>query len=79
MENRAGWTCVEQDLRAMPPYSGEMGTGDGLRGPTRKENRMTSAGMEGFARIKVIGIGGGGCNAVARMVKEQIEGREPVP
>src|SRR5215471_18661414 len=28
------------------------------------------------ARIKVIGVGGGGCNAVARMVQEGLEGVE---
>ena len=28
------------------------------------------------ARIKVIGVGGGGCNAVARMVREGLEGVE---
>jgi len=27
-------------------------------------------------RIKVIGVGGGGCNAVARMVREGLEGVE---
>ena len=31
---------------------------------------------EGMARIKVIGVGGGGCNAVARMSKEQLVGVE---
>ena len=28
------------------------------------------------ARIKVIGVGGGGCNAVARMVREGLDGVE---
>jgi len=28
------------------------------------------------ARIKVIGLGGGGCNAVTRMVQEEIQGVE---
>ena len=28
------------------------------------------------ARIKVIGVGGGGCNAVARMLEEGLEGVE---
>ncbi|MHC1741389.1 MAG: cell division protein FtsZ [Anaerolineaceae bacterium] len=31
---------------------------------------------ESFARIKVIGVGGGGCNAVNRMVEEGIQGIE---
>src|SRR5215470_1806739 len=30
----------------------------------------------GGARFKVIGVGGGGCNAVARMVQEGLEGVE---
>ena len=29
----------------------------------------------GGTRIKVIGVGGGGCNAVARMVAEGLDGR----
>jgi cell division protein FtsZ len=32
--------------------------------------------IRGGARIKVIGVGGGGCNAVARMVEEGLEGVE---
>ena len=28
------------------------------------------------AKIKVIGLGGGGCNAVTRMVQEDIQGVE---
>ena len=32
--------------------------------------------LEGIARIRVIGIGGGGCNAVARMAQEQVDGVE---
>ena len=28
------------------------------------------------AKIKVIGLGGGGCNAVTRMVREEIQGVE---
>ena len=32
--------------------------------------------IETFARIKVIGVGGGGCNAVNRMIEEGIQGVE---
>src|ERR1700742_1795986 len=32
--------------------------------------------IQAGARIKVIGVGGGGCNAVARMVQEGLEGVE---
>jgi cell division protein FtsZ len=31
---------------------------------------------ESFARIKVVGVGGGGCNAVGRMIKEGLSGVE---
>jgi cell division protein FtsZ len=31
---------------------------------------------EAFARIKVIGVGGGGCNAVNRMIDEGMQGIE---
>ena len=32
--------------------------------------------MESFARIKVVGVGGGGCNAVNRMMAEGVQGIE---
>jgi cell division protein FtsZ len=32
--------------------------------------------VESFARIKVVGVGGGGCNAVNRMIEEGIQGVE---
>ena len=39
-----------------------------------KNNKQPQA--ETFARIKVIGVGGGGCNAVNRMITEGIQGIE---
>lgn len=30
--------------------------------------------IESFARIKVVGVGGGGCNAVNRMIDEGLQG-----
>ena len=30
--------------------------------------------VESFARIKVVGVGGGGCNAVNRMIEEGLPG-----
>ena len=40
---------------------------------TQAENRPQS---EAFARIKVVGVGGGGCNAVNRMIAEGVQGIE---
>ena len=31
----------------------------------------------GLTQIKVIGIGGGGCNAVSRMFRERVQGVDP--
>ena len=41
---------------------------------------MTSLGFDndGIAKIKVVGVGGGGCNAVSRMFRERIQGVEYV-
>ncbi len=41
---------------------------------------MTSLGYDndGVAKIKVVGVGGGGCNAVSRMFRERIQGVEYV-
>ncbi len=36
----------------------------------------TSPPMESFARIKVVGVGGGGSNAVNRMIEEGLSGIE---
>jgi cell division protein FtsZ len=36
----------------------------------------TQAQAESFARIKVVGVGGGGCNAINRMIAEGIQGIE---
>lgn len=42
-----------------------------------KEEEMKSRNqMESFARIKVVGVGGGGCNAVNRMIEEGMQGIE---
>ena len=37
---------------------------------------MNSLQMDAIAKIKVIGAGGGGCNAVNRMIDENIDGVE---
>jgi cell division protein FtsZ len=41
--------------------------------PVDPESKTQS---ESFARIKVIGVGGGGCNAVNRMIEEGVQGIE---
>ncbi|MBI2723594.1 MAG: cell division protein FtsZ [Chloroflexi bacterium] len=40
----------------------------------RRESSMTRAYQDGLPPIKVVGVGGGGCNAVNRMIAEQIPG-----
>ena len=40
----------------------------------RREASMTRAYSDGLPPIKVVGVGGGGCNAVNRMIAEQIPG-----
>jgi cell division protein FtsZ len=39
-------------------------------------DQFTQPLPESFARIKVIGVGGGGCNAVNRMIEEGVQGIE---
>jgi cell division protein FtsZ len=46
-----------------------------MKGDQKVESRMTDM-VENFARIKVLGMGGGGSNAVNRMIKEGIQGVE---
>jgi cell division protein FtsZ len=43
---------------------------------TMETNNKATLPNEAFARIKVIGVGGGGCNAVNRMVDEGMQGIE---
>jgi cell division protein FtsZ len=40
------------------------------------QNSSFTSQLESFAHIKVVGIGGGGCNAVERMIKEGLQGVE---
>jgi cell division protein FtsZ len=40
------------------------------------QNNNVPGQLESFAHIKVVGVGGGGCNAVERMIKEGLTGVE---
>ena len=40
----------------------------------RRETQMSRTYSDGLPPIKVVGVGGGGCNAVNRMIAEQIPG-----
>jgi cell division protein FtsZ len=40
------------------------------------QNNTFAGSLESFAHIKVAGVGGGGCNAVERMIKEGLQGVE---
>ena len=40
----------------------------------RRETKMSRAYSDGLPPIKVVGVGGGGCNAVTRMIAERIAG-----
>ena len=40
------------------------------------QNTSFTNQLESFAHIKVVGVGGGGCNAVERMIKEGLQGVE---
>ena len=58
-------------------FDGELEVESTAEAPHRqgRSGAMTgSSEIGGPAQIKVVGIGGGGCNAVARMVKEQVFG-----
>src|SRR5512134_2602277 len=43
---------------------------------SKQSKQVEEKGKEAFARIKVIGVGGGGTNAVNRMIDEGIQGVE---
>ena len=48
----------------------------GRAGEERPDNMSTLPNVEAFAQIKVIGVGGGGSNAVDRMIETDIRGVE---
>ena len=41
-------------------------------------SQVHDQGNDGVAKIKVVGVGGGGCNAVSRMFRERVQGVEYV-
>jgi cell division protein FtsZ len=49
---------------------------NGKESVMKREENMTTADLDGLPPIKVIGVGGGGCNAVNRMVQAKIPGVE---
>jgi len=76
-------------LASGPVIPGDYGGGQGPRVPAerffrarlerdKEEGRMreTDRTLEGNARIKVVGIGGGGSNAVNRMIRSKLRGVE---
>ncbi|MEC4982694.1 MAG: cell division protein FtsZ [Oscillatoria sp. PMC 1068.18] len=52
------------------------GQGNDSRARSREDNRGDSIVPSSFAKIKVIGVGGGGCNAVNRMIESGVSGIE---
>ncbi|NES69356.1 MAG: cell division protein FtsZ [Okeania sp. SIO2D1] len=50
--------------------------GNDLQGMSREETRSDKIVPGNVAKIKVIGVGGGGCNAVNRMIASEITGVE---
>jgi cell division protein FtsZ len=62
----------------MPEYRQSVMFEDELREMQQEQERMealmTRAYSDGLPPIKVVGVGGGGCNAVNRMIAEQIAG-----
>src|SRR5437867_2986763 len=46
------------------------------RADERPDNMSTLPDLEAFAQIKVIGVGGGGANAVDRMIESELRGVE---
>ena len=77
-----------EELDMEPEASGLEAMGQEARGPsrpaiprpaargggTRRKETVMSSGMSGLPPIKVVGVGGGGCNAVNRMIAEDVPG-----
>jgi cell division protein FtsZ len=51
-------------------------TGSGSKKPQLRRTMEITPDISPVARIKVLGVGGGGCNAVNRMIKAQLTGIE---
>jgi cell division protein FtsZ len=84
--DREAWVRLMRVLEGreelvVPAGAPDVTTAVGDPAPTEKgssSQRMTNADSIGLAKIKVIGIGGGGSNAVARMYRQRIPGVEYV-
>jgi cell division protein FtsZ len=66
---------TEEEIRGEPgptvPQRGQHDDQRARRGARRRESTM-SAELNGIPAIKVVGVGGGGCNAVNRMLQEGV-------
>src|SRR3972149_3396438 len=63
----------------VPPFSSHVSkAGEGAPGDIsqRREAMQPNSNADSFARIKVVGVGGGGSNAVNRMIEEGLSGVE---
>jgi cell division protein FtsZ len=66
---------VVVDVRSMAqPQGGAHARAKSLRREERMDEPRKDVGVESFAEIKVIGVGGGGTNAVNRMIAEGLRG-----
>src|SRR3989304_5195210 len=61
------------ELAPSVPRRDQVKARTGRRGARRREQTVSS-GVNGLPPIKVIGIGGGGCNALNRMIAEDVAG-----
>src|SRR5437868_4510371 len=77
VEERIPGDVCPHDLAPSVLFYGRVEPGAGaLDGERNQDRMMPIPEPETFARIKVIGVGGGGSNAVSRMVRAELRGIE---